>query len=37
MATDTEIENQQAQNFYRSLGFEERWRSVGYTKVLDGG
>jgi aminoglycoside 6'-N-acetyltransferase I len=34
MATDAEIENAAAQDFYRQLGFSERWHVVGFTKSL---
>lgn len=34
MATDAEIPNTDAQQFYRNLGFNEGWRVVGFTKSL---
>ena len=33
-ATDSEIENHEAQRFHRHLGFEETYRTVGYRKSL---
>jgi aminoglycoside 6'-N-acetyltransferase I len=34
MATDTEIDNEDAQEFWSELGFEETWRVVQYRKPL---
>ncbi len=34
MATDAEIDNVDAQEFYRRIGFTEMWRVVGFTKSL---
>ena len=36
MATDAEIENENAQQFWSELGFEETWRVVQYHKALNG-
>lgn len=37
MVTDAELSNALAQAFYRRMGFAERWRTVGFTRGLDGG
>lgn len=34
MATDAEIDNLAAQQFYLENGFQERWKTVGFTKSL---
>lgn len=34
MATDTEIDNEEAQEFWSGLGFEETWRVVQYRKPI---
>lgn len=34
MATDTEIDNEDAQEFWSGLGFEETWRVVQYRKPI---
>lgn len=34
MATDTEIDNEAAQEFWSDLGFEETWRVVQYRKPI---
>lgn len=34
MATDTEIDNEAAQEFWAGLGFEETWRVVQYRKPI---
>jgi aminoglycoside 6'-N-acetyltransferase I len=34
MATDTEIDNEDAQEFWSELGFEETWRVVQYRKPI---
>jgi aminoglycoside 6'-N-acetyltransferase I len=34
MATDTEIDNEEAQAFWSELGFEETWRVVQYRKPI---
>jgi ribosomal protein S18 acetylase RimI-like enzyme len=34
MATDAEMENEDAQQFWSDLGFEETWRIVQYRKSL---
>jgi aminoglycoside 6'-N-acetyltransferase I len=34
MATDAELENEDAQQFWSDLGFEETWRIVQYRKPL---
>jgi aminoglycoside 6'-N-acetyltransferase I len=34
LATDAEIDNADAQAFYRNLGFEETWRTVQFKKSL---
>ena len=34
MATDTEIDNEDAQEFWSELGFEETWRVVQYRKSI---
>jgi aminoglycoside 6'-N-acetyltransferase I len=34
MATDTEIDNEEAQAFWSGLGFEETWRIVQYRKPI---
>lgn len=34
MATDTEIDNEDAQAFWSGLGFEETWRVVQYRKPI---
>ncbi len=34
MATDAEIDNVEAQEFYRKVGFTESWRVVGFTRSL---
>ncbi len=34
MATDTEIDNEDAQKFWSELGFEETWRVVQYRKPI---
>src|SRR5262245_16635012 len=36
MATDAELDNEDAQQFWSELGFEETWRIVQYHKSLDG-
>ena len=36
MATDAEIDNEDAQQFWSELGFEETWRVVHYHKPLNG-
>ncbi|HEU4929862.1 MAG TPA: GNAT family N-acetyltransferase [Candidatus Krumholzibacteria bacterium] len=36
MATDAEIDNDDAQQFWSELGFEETWRVVHYHKPLNG-
>ncbi|MGE0143643.1 MAG: GNAT family N-acetyltransferase [Planctomycetota bacterium] len=35
LATDAEIDNVEAQEFYRRAGFAERWRTVGFTLSLE--
>ena len=35
MATDAELENRDAQQFWSDLGFEETWRIVQYRKSLE--
>lgn len=34
MATDAEMDNVDAQAYYRQAGFTERWRTVGFIKPL---
>jgi aminoglycoside 6'-N-acetyltransferase I len=34
MATDAEIDNIEAQEFYRDVGFTESWRVVGFTRSI---
>lgn len=34
MATDAEIDNVDAQEFYRNVGFTESWRVVGFTRSI---
>lgn len=34
LATDAELDNLAAQDFYRRAGFTERWRTVGFTLAL---
>jgi aminoglycoside 6'-N-acetyltransferase I len=34
MATDAEIDNVDAQEFYRKVGFTESWRVVGFTRSI---
>ena len=36
MATDAEIDNEDAQQFWSEIGFEETWRVVQYHKTLNG-
>jgi aminoglycoside 6'-N-acetyltransferase I len=36
MATDAELDNEDAQQFWNELGFEETWRIVQYHKSLNG-
>lgn len=35
LATDAEIDDLAAQDFYRRIGFAERWRTVGFTLSLE--
>lgn len=35
LATDAEIDNIEAQAFYRKIGFSEGWKTIGYTMPLD--
>jgi aminoglycoside 6'-N-acetyltransferase I len=35
LATDAELDNREAQAFFRDAGFAETWRVVGFTRRID--